>query len=235
MTIVRTICARFCSVRVTSSVMSAFVCSVSVSTREMIWPAFVRENQPSGRRCMWRNTVSRRSRVIVLLERRAELAGQPDEHVLQRDDGDDRDDDRAQRADPVGGIEERADQPVWSRDDPAVAVAERRLRLNSAFRNGMSSVNENASSAAATTLHAMLPAIRHQCGRRKPQQPAVHAPATSWREQRHRQDALLRRHAAVQERSAIPALVLAQLRRDRRRTSRPSRAACSRPGRGAAA
>ena len=37
MTIVPTICATFCSVRVTSSVMSAFVCSVSLRTREMIW------------------------------------------------------------------------------------------------------------------------------------------------------------------------------------------------------
>ena len=33
------------------------------------------------------------------------------------------------------------------------------------------------------------------------------------REQRHGQDALLRRHAAVQERAAIPALILPQLRR----------------------
>ena len=42
MTIVPTICARFWSVRVTSSVISAFVCSVSESTREMICPVLVR-------------------------------------------------------------------------------------------------------------------------------------------------------------------------------------------------
>ena len=42
MTIVPTICAATLERRVTSSVMSAFVCSVSESTREMIWPVFVR-------------------------------------------------------------------------------------------------------------------------------------------------------------------------------------------------
>jgi hypothetical protein len=36
------------------------------------------------------------------------------------------------------------------------------LALNSAFKKGMSSVKENTSSAAATTLHAMVPTIRHE-------------------------------------------------------------------------
>ena len=36
----------------------------------------------------------------------------------------------------------------------------------SAFRNGMSSAKANVSSAAAPTLHAIVPAIRQLCGRR---------------------------------------------------------------------
>ena len=38
--------------------------------------------------------------------------------------------------------------------------------LKSSLRNGTSSVKTKASSAAPMTLHTMLPAIRHQCGRR---------------------------------------------------------------------
>ena len=37
---------------------------------------------------------------------------------------------------------------------------------NSALRKGTSSVNEKTSSAAAMMLHAIVPAIRHECGRK---------------------------------------------------------------------
>ena len=37
---------------------------------------------------------------------------------------------------------------------------------NRAFRKGTRRVKENTSSAAATTLHAIVPAIRQECGRR---------------------------------------------------------------------
>jgi hypothetical protein len=41
-TTVVTIWAAFCTVRVISSVTTAFVCSVSLRTRAIVWPAFVR-------------------------------------------------------------------------------------------------------------------------------------------------------------------------------------------------
>jgi hypothetical protein len=55
----------------------------------------------------------------VLLERGAELTGEPHEHVLERDDRDDRDHHRLHRPEPVGGIEERTDHPLVRRGDPA--------------------------------------------------------------------------------------------------------------------
>jgi hypothetical protein len=64
MTTETTTCARFWIVRVATSASIAFACSVSVRMRAMICPALVRENQESWRRCIWRNTVSRKSRVI---------------------------------------------------------------------------------------------------------------------------------------------------------------------------
>src|SRR6185295_4496137 len=84
------------------------------------------------------------------------------------------------------------------------------LALNSAFRKGMSSVNENTSNAAATTLHAIVPIIRHECGRRK-RSSRRYMRLLPRREQRPRQDALFRRHPAMQEGATIPALILAQL------------------------
>ena len=66
------------------SVMTAFVCSVSVSTRARICPVFVRvkygERQPLQVRIHAFAQVAR----DVLLQRRAELPAQPDEDVLQR-------------------------------------------------------------------------------------------------------------------------------------------------------
>ena len=55
----------------------------------------------------------------VLLQRRAELSGEPDEEILQRDDRDDRDHHRLHRSEPVGGIEEGADHPLVRARDPA--------------------------------------------------------------------------------------------------------------------
>ena len=51
-TTVTSTCATFWMVRVATSARIAFACSVSVRMRAMIWPALVRENQASCRRCM---------------------------------------------------------------------------------------------------------------------------------------------------------------------------------------
>ena len=55
----------------------------------------------------------------VLLQRCAELAGEPDENVLQRDDGDDRHHHRLHRAQSVGGIQEGTDEPLVRARDPS--------------------------------------------------------------------------------------------------------------------
>src|SRR5688572_30946038 len=65
-------------------------------------------------------------------------------------------------------------------------------------------------------LHASVPAMRQPCGLRKTRRRRYisrGATKSFRRQQRDGQDALLGSHAAVQERSAIPALILAQLRR----------------------
>src|SRR5262249_36976670 len=91
---------------------------------------------------------------------------------------------------------------------------------NSAFRNGMSRVKLNTSSSAAAKLHAIVPAIRHACGRRNAKRRRYiraegRRPRASFlrRQQRQRENALFRRDASVQERPTIPTLVLAQLGR----------------------
>ena len=78
----------------------------------------------------------------VLLERRAELPGEPDEDVLDDDDHDDRDDHRRRATERVGRVEERADRRVLSSGSSQPAAESDVGCLNSVLRNGMSSVND---------------------------------------------------------------------------------------------
>src|SRR5215211_5903762 len=109
--------------------------------------------------------------------------------------------DRLSRNRPMSELRRRLTKPM-----SGIAVA----FPSSLLRNGMSSVKENPSSAAAMMLQRTLPARRHQCGRRNWSSRAYTLPPR--RQQRHRQNALLRRDAAMQERAAIAARVLPELR-----------------------
>ena len=74
----------------------------------------------------------------------------------------------------------------------------------------MSSENEYASKIAASALAPIAPSMRPECGRRNSKKSSIHQRGVS---SAIGQDALLRRHAAMQERSTISALILTKLRR----------------------
>src|SRR4051812_42408996 len=63
----------------------------------------------------------------ILLQRRTELAGEPEEHVLHGDEGNDRDDEHLQRAERVAGNDERADESRLELAQPARRKAHGRL------------------------------------------------------------------------------------------------------------
>src|SRR5690349_7637096 len=86
--------------------------------------------------------------------------------------------------------------------------------LNRRSRNGISNVRLNTSRTAAAMLQATVAAMRHECGRanaRSRRYITVSPPWSLGCQQRNREDALFRRHAAMEERPAISALIFAQL------------------------
>ncbi len=165
-TIVTSTCARFWTLRVATSARIAFACSVSVRMRAITWPVLVRENHWSGRRCMCRKTVSRKSRVmrswseapswppnqmnrfftststmIMMITPRSDAIGSPATIIV-----------------PTRRLSMSVSHPLPT----GIACCEPK----SVLRNGISSENATASSPAATTFDAIFPASRLQCGRR---------------------------------------------------------------------
>src|SRR6185312_5995297 len=198
---------------VTICVTSVRVCSVSANTRDKICPVLVVVKYPIGRRCRWRYTASRRSRVTYSWSSAPNVPAIQMKRFLSATVA--RMTRMTLRSDCMGC--------AGSSSRPMVACRKVLTHplpngmggcLNSSSRNGMRSANEYPSSAAPMKLATMFPAMRQACGRRNPNSRRYRPTClTPRREQRHRQDHFFGGHAAVEERAAVARLILAQFGR----------------------
>ena len=160
--------------RVTNSVTTAFALMVSVSIREITWPTLLAVNQLIGRRSRWAYNASRKSRTTNSCSC-APICPLSHTSTFLR-----------VTASSTRMITLRSD-PIWSDGSSRKPMVVPRMAdttllpgmswgcSNSAFKNGISSVNENTSNTAASRLSPTTPTSFGRCGRTKPHSRA-HSP-----------------------------------------------------------